>query len=230
MKTKLSNKLLMYWAVLEVLDKFNALWATATAFAAAYNNFKAAVTQIQNTAKLSGMKTENITAGKNAAVKSFTVKLFKVTSLMLAYANATKNADLKNKVDYAESELDDMRPDELLNVTEDVVEEFDARKAALTDYNLDETDMEPIRAFLATFKKTTTATRTTITTRKAANERLRPQFADASVILKEQLENLMEKFRETNPDFYGEFWAARGIVDAGTRHDDKDDKPDEPEK
>lgn len=219
MRKIMNNKLLMYWAVLEILAKYKPLWTNIKGFVTAYDLFKAAVEAVQKTSGTSGIKTEEITAGKNAATEAYIADLFGAMSIVSVFAANNNDAAMKSKVDYAESELKDMRPGELLAVSQEVIGIIKANQAALTELGLQADDVTAIESFIDNFETITSATRTTITTRKTAGAQLRPQFAQASFELKEKLDKLMEQFRKSQPTFYQEYWNAREKVDYGVRHE-----------
>lgn len=217
----MNNKLLMYWAVLEVLAKYKQVWIGIKGFVTAHNHYKIAVEAIQKTTGAAGVKTEAITIGKKKAMDQYIADLYNAMSIVSVFATITKDAAMKSAVDYAESELKDMRPAELLAVSEELLEIIKSHQAALTELGLQNDDVLAIENFTENFESITSATRTTITARKAAGAQLRPQFAQASFELKEKLDKLMEQFRRTQPAFYDEYWNAREKVDYGVRHEEK---------
>lgn len=219
MRKIMNNKLLMYWAVLEILAKYKPLWANIKGFVTAHDLFKASVEAVQKTSGTSGIKTEEITAGKNAATEAYIADLFGAMSIVSVFAANSNDAVMKSKMDYTESELKDMRPGELLAVSQEVIGIIKANQAALTELGLQADDVTAIESFIGNFETITSATRTTITTRKTAGAQLRPQFAQASFELKEKLDKLMEQFRKSQPTFYQEYWNAREKVDYGVRHE-----------
>ena len=222
MKKFLNNKLLMFWAVLEVLAKFRLVWQAIAGFVTIRNEFFDSVNKIQKTANTAGKKTGEVTKWKNKSINDFVVFLFKLTSMISVHATNTKNADLKNRFDYTEGELKNMRPGELLGISEEALEVIKANREALAILGLTVADEEALEEFIDNFETITMATRTTITGRKAAGTLLRPQFKDASFTLKEKLDGMMEQFRVTNPDFYLEYWNARNKIDYGIRHEEEE--------
>jgi hypothetical protein len=221
MRKIMNNKLLMYWAVIEILAKYKPLWTNIKGFVKAHDLFKAAVEILQITSGTSGIKTEEITAGKNAATEAYITDLFNAMSIVSVFATNNDDMAMKSKVDYVESELKDMRPGELLAVSQEVIAMIKANQVELTDLGLLAEDVTAIESFIENFETITMATRTTITTRKTAGAQLRPQFAVASYELKEKLDKLMEQFRKTQPTFYQEYWNAREKVDYGVRYEKK---------
>lgn len=221
MRKPLNNKLLMFWAVLNVLDKFKLLWSGIAGFVTVQKDFRGATDKLQKTATAAGTKTKEITKNKNSSVKNFIVHLFRATSILAVHATNTGNTALQNQTDYTESELEDMRPAELLGLSDLVLENLTANKTELVNLGLTEEDITIIADFIDNFETITSSPRTTITSRKAAGAQLRPQFAAASFILKEKLDKLMEQFRLTQPEFYNEYWNARDTVKYGTRHEEE---------
>ncbi len=227
MRKIMNNKLLMYWAVIEILAKYKPVWTPIKGFVKVHDLFKAAVEAIQKTSGTSGIKTEEITAGKNAATKAYIADLFNAMSIVSVFVANNNDAAMKSKVDYAESELKDMRPGELLAESLEVIAIIKSNQEALTDLGLQADDVTAIENFIDNFEVITSATRTTITARKTAGAQLRPQFAAASYELKEKLDRLMEQFRKTQPTFYQEYWNAREKVDYGVRHEKKKENGNE---
>ena len=56
---------------------------------------------------------------------------------------------------------------------------------------------------------------------KAARQSLSREFKEANVILKKDLDKLIELVKESAPDFYNEYKAARVVIDLGVRHASK---------
>ena len=56
---------------------------------------------------------------------------------------------------------------------------------------------------------------------KSATERLPVLFRKASSLLTRRLDRLMVRFKKSNPEFYGEYRAARTIVDRAATHETK---------
>jgi hypothetical protein len=59
---------------------------------------------------------------------------------------------------------------------------------------------------------------------KATREALTAAFDRTDIILKSELDSLMEAVREKNPAFYNEYWASRVIKDLGFGHKNGDDQ------
>lgn len=227
MRKILNNKLLMYWTVLEVLAKYKQVWNTITGFTAVHEQFEATVKAIQKISAASDVKTNEVTEGKNHAIAGFIVELFKCISILSVNATRTNNKELKSRVDYTESELENMRPSELLSLSQEVLELATANIAELTKLGLTDADTSALVQFIENFEEITSATRTTITARKTAGGQLKSQFTEARFILNEQLDGLMEQFRTKQPVFYNEYWNARKTVDYGIRHEKKEGTEDQ---
>lgn len=223
MKKRFSNKLLMFWAVLKVLAKFKTVWESIPGFTMVHKEFEAAVGAIQKTSTASNIKTGEITKGAAQSIDAVVILVFKLTSLLSVFATRTRNHELKNDVDFTESELEYMRPGELLGVAELVLELIPKYQTELVALGLNDADVTTLSAYVNGFTGATTATRSTITARKAAGALLKPQFAETGEILKEQLDGLMEQFRTSSPAFYNEYWNARKTMDYGIRHEKEEE-------
>jgi hypothetical protein len=219
MKKYLNNKLLMFWAVLEVLTKFKSLWESIPGFVTIFNEFDTATRGIKKTSAAAGVKTGKITEEKNTQVSKFVLVIYRLTSVLSVHATNTGNAELKNSVDYTDAELADLRPADLLALSEEIQKLVAANKPALVLLGLKEADVTALDNYIGTFEKITTSPRTTIIARKTAGTLLNPQFKKASSILKEKVDGLVEQFHESDTDFYTEYWNARNKIDYGTRHE-----------
>lgn len=222
MKKILNNKLLMFWAVLEVLAKFKEIWSSIAGFVAIEGEFRKAAETVRKTSNKAGTKTREITKDKNESLKGFAELLFKVTSLLSVYATNTHNAALKSSVDYTEGEIKELTPVELLALAEEILEIVAIHKTGLTPLGLQESDITSLSGYVEGLESVASSTRTTITARKTAGGLLRPQVSAANFILKEKLDKLMEQFRASHPEFYDEYWNAREKVDYGVRHESEE--------
>lgn len=63
--------------------------------------------------------------------------------------------------------------------------------------------------------------RVSVSERKAAHEKLAKLFAQTDALLKNQLDRLMVRFRETEPELYATYQNARRIIPYGVRHEKK---------
>ncbi|HEX3010131.1 MAG TPA: hypothetical protein VHO90_21195 [Bacteroidales bacterium] len=225
MRKSSNNKLMMYWAVIEILLKFKQLWESIVGFKAAYDEFVGAVGKVQDTSVLADAKTGKITGQKNATLKGYVAHLFRMTSLLSVLATNKGDAQLKSQVDYSRDELEGMRPPELHAVAKLVATLLTTHKTALVDLGLKADDITRVDAIVSSLESVASATRNAINKRKAAGARVNPLMTAAGDILKNKLDGLVEQFNETEPIFYDEYWNSRDIVDYGIRHEEEETPP-----
>jgi hypothetical protein len=225
MRKVFNNKLLMFWAVLDVLDRFKQLWDTIAGFKAAHDEFRASTDVLQQTSVVADSKTKQVSGKRKTTIREYVVHLFRATSLLSVLSTNNGDAELKSQVDYTQDELESMRPPELLALSKLIKQLLQTHKTALLLLGLTEADITQVDTIVTSLEGVASSTRGSITKRKTAGAQLRPQFATSSFVLKEKLDKLMEQFRLTQPTFYEEYWNARGIVDYGIRHEEEETPP-----
>lgn len=225
MLKRLENKLRMFQAVKQVLDRNSGIWQGITALVAIVNEFFEKMNQITETRKVTESSSKGATAGKNTEEELLVDTVFEVSSALYAMAVRSGNAALQQKVKFTEGELQTAREGELATIGETIAALARENLEALAEYGVDDARVKGLEDSTARFKELISTPRADIAQRKAAQARLKELFIETSGLLTHQLDRLLIKYRSSHPDFYAAYMNARVIVDHGIRHE----KPEEPE-
>jgi hypothetical protein len=108
------------------------------------------------------------------------------------------------------------------------IELAQAHGAELGTYGISTADIESLVAELAAYRKQREEQQLKIAESKAAREMLYASFDEATDILREEIDPLIELVETIDPEFYNRYKAARVIKDIGG-HTAKSSKPETPQ-
>jgi hypothetical protein len=225
MEKRLNNKLTMYRAAYAVLQKYSGIWQPVPVMVTLSDELKTAIESIETLSKQASESTVGVTESKNQLWEKLIKESYIITSALTAYAARTGNAELKNKVNYTESDLVNSRQNQLLDDVEKIYALAAENISKLADYGIVAAELESIRVNIDSFRQSMPGSRSTIANRKVSGQSLRELFAQTDNILNEQLDRMMEKYTKVNPAFYEEYKVARTIVDYGLRHEKVTETP-----
>ena len=134
-----------------------------------------------------------------------------------SYATEIGDGELAGKVSYSESRLPKGGPARLVARAETIVDLANKNLEALSEQNITEEKVTDLEAKIAAVKKAAGKPRASTVDRSAANKELIRLRRKGNTILKGRLDKLMVQFRDTNPEFYAKYKAARRIVNLATR-------------
>jgi hypothetical protein len=155
---------------------------------------------------------------KKQARNAVVLSSLHVVHTLYAYAEDQNDEGLKAKVNISETELHNLRDDELGTKAENYYTLANGLIASLADYGLAPSDLTTFRTEIDAF----TASKTNIGTGKAERTGTRSSltecFAEVDTLLMGIIDKLMEGFRKKDPEFYNAYWSARVIRDIGGSH------------
>ena len=206
------NRLTMVTTTTGVILKYKDVWEDHAAFARGF----AALGAEQETIEEQAL----IAAGASGAAKAKQLALQalgrageEIIGAVLSYAAENALPELAAKVDFAPTAF-------LAGKARAVVTRANGVHGAATAVLTELADRGITAAKLAAFKKKIdafdgikTSPRAAIVQRKAANLLLPKLVRTAVNILNDQLDGLLVQFKDTHPNFYEEYFAARAIVD-----------------
>jgi hypothetical protein len=93
-----------------------------------------------------------------------------------------------------------------------------AHASELTDYGYTPEKLTAIATAIETFRSLILKPRETIGVRKQKITNLKQLFASLNSTLYDKLDNLIVLFKDSHPDFYGEYRTARNLIQTSARH------------
>jgi len=221
MTKKQENKRSMYGAVMATLDANNSIIAGVPALANAKADFDRLVKQIdersiQKREALAGKKVI-----KDKAEEELIAATIKVSAAAVAFASRNRKIDLKAKADVTPSRLRQMRVTELVNKAIAIHDAAGEVITELTDYGINEQSLVDLNRMITVFDGAIKSREVSLADRSSAGIDLAKLFEDVDLLLKEQIDKLIELVKPDNKQFYDAFQAARVIKDLGIRRKEK---------
>jgi hypothetical protein len=105
-----------------------------------------------------------------------------------------------------------------LSLANKVYNQAMTQAAALADYGYDAAALEDIHTAIERYHSLIAQPMDTICLRKQKTTDLKHLFAKLDSILYDRLDKLMVLFKDSNPDFYGQYRTARNVIDTSARH------------
>jgi hypothetical protein len=210
MNSKELNKLSMLYAIQSVLKKHADIVKSNAALDEAgkyYNDKIAAILAKDN--KYLTIKSGAI-ASKNNAAGELIIIGQKFANALFSLGRKINDDALKAECGLTPSDFNCFRDVELEQKCNHLLECARIHVNELAAYNLDITRLETA---LATFRTRSEIVPQKKAESKASRQNLSMEFHAANQILRKDLDKLIELVKETAPDFYGEYKAARVISD-----------------
>jgi len=224
------NKLSMGLAVQKVVNQNNGIWSGLPAFVTAFGDYETIIQDIQSNRVVQEMDTRGVTLDKAGAEAVLIEKTLVVSTGTYAYAVATNNNTLKEKVNYSPSDLRRSRDTILRDICQLIHDEANAVIGDLADYGILPADLTDLQNKIDAYNNAIAAPREAITDRSRATEELKEFFKLMDVVLNDRIDKIMEQFKKDNPKFHRQYFNARIIIDLGRGGgDDEGGEPQEPE-
>jgi hypothetical protein len=206
----------MFIAVLGVLDSFKTVWQAVVAFASARAALDTAIDAIRDEELKQSGTTTGITENKRAARQAMCSAAAMVGGAVAAWAETQGKNDIFDTVDLSSSDLLHQTEADCLTHCNAIYNAANANLAALTAAGtLAAADLTDFNSKIGAFDALIAAPRLAKTGTSAATNLLPDKIDAGDRICERQLDKLMERYKDSNPDFYGAYQVARIIVDTG---------------
>ena len=210
------SHLKMLTAVLGVLDSFKTVWLTVVAFAGAHDALAAAIAAIRAEELKQSGTTVGYTQNKRLARQAMCMSAAVVGGAVAQWAETQNKNDLFDAVDFSAPDLMHQTEQDCLTNCTAIYNAGNANVAALTTGGtLLAADLADLSTKTATFNTLLTTPRQVRAGISTATDLLPDKLDAADRICERQLDRLMERYKDSNADFYGAYQVARLIVDAG---------------
>lgn len=212
------NKLSTYEGVLNILKDNEDKTSTVTGFSESVTELDSVVSKIKLKAAEKADATSGKTAAKYLAEDGLISALLPVSASLVILGRREKDMTLKEKATVTESGLRRMRDTELSTKANSIYELAASRATDLQARGVTAEKLTALKAKIETYDQTLSARESSVSERMGASQSLVDLFKEADSLLDEEVDGLMEHVRDDYPQFYNEYFAARMIKDAGTRH------------
>ena len=210
MKALLLRKLMMYKAVLAVLNVWSTIWNQLSAFTENHAHLNQYINDIEK--KKESLRDSNtITEEKNQRLDEMIDLAGTTCGAGASYAKKKKDKALTMSFNYTASALESGTEDERYMRCLTIAEAAEPIKAELVKHNLTEDQFTEFKNLLPVVKELIKAPHLAIKGHKSTNTEMKQLFKDCDAFLKDELDRDMRTFRKTQRDFYAEYTTSREI-------------------
>lgn len=228
MKDSLENKLTMYGAVVSLLEANAAKIGPLTALTDQLTDLKDRIAAIKEKDTLANTASKGNASAKAADRIALMEDALTIVSALSAYGASTNDERLIELSAYNKSRLYGLRDTQLAIDVANIKSLADANSASLAGYGITPAMITELETKLTTFNASMGTKETGADVSSTAFEQLDIMFKDVDNFLKDQMDKTMKYFRNSDPQFYGEYVHSREIIDLGVRHKDEEG-PEPPE-
>ncbi|MGD0036558.1 MAG: hypothetical protein ABSC53_04610 [Bacteroidota bacterium] len=221
MRTNQKNKLRMTKAVIAKLSANSAELAQVPAIAPALAKLSQCVQSIETKETERGDQSTGKLEVRDEAEDILVEALVQVSSSLTAFASSSNDTELYEKAKIKKSVLHRLRDEELLLKAKSILALAQQYAVQLVPFG---TTAEIITSFdqaIASFQTAAANVDTSFSGRSGARLSVNEAFDESDIILKDQLDNLMESVKKIDPQLYNEYKIARVIHDLGGPRDTK---------
>lgn len=220
MRKDLEDRFTMFYAVQTAVDKHNAAWAALVPYANATTAFKDKIVAIEAEVAKQGTDLEGYALDKAAKKEKMVQKGLAIANQVYAYAEDNDDAVLREKMDVSYSDLTAPRDAVIAQKCQVIHDEANAVIASIGAYGVVAADLTALETLIDAYEAVISAPRTAITVRKGATEAIETLIKEGTTILTNRMDKLMSEFKDSNPDFYQEYFDARIVVNTGSKKEE----------
>ncbi len=209
------DKRSMYQAVRTHLGTNQAIWSGVPAFVTAEAAFRGEVTNIQSLAQDQQQPSTGVTSAKQQLRGTMADAAMPIVGPLKALAAVTQDTELAADSDFTRSDFIYGRDTVGADNADKIHGLAAARVTELANYSVTQQQVDDLRSAIDAYRDSIGRPRQVIGTKAAATEQLEAAFVRADAVLNEQLDNLVEIFRLSQPAFYLGYQNARQIIDGG---------------
>lgn len=207
------NKLAMLMAVSAFFDRFKSELSILPALSKAIEKFMAMMTEINEVHSIQQGLMQSNTQMKQKEEAEMIQAVVQTAAAMHVYAQVNNLPDLADKTRVSPSTLQKMPDVELKTACLHIYDQAKALDGQLTDYGITSEMIDQLKKEIDDFVALISSPRSAIVTRSQATARLKTLFSDITILLNDQIDQLMVLFKDAQPQVYHTYKAARIIVD-----------------
>jgi hypothetical protein len=207
----------MFKTVSAYLDDNTSVWSGMAPLATAVTEFKGKVAEIDAAAQKQETP-RGATEDKAEARETLEDVLFLTCEALGVLGHTGNDHDLSAIASVTASSLRRMTEEELSHRAESVLTEANAKKTELVAMQVTQANRDELNQALQDFNTSKTNPRKATVERMTQTQSLPTLIREASSILRDQIDRLVNMFRRTNPGFVTGYNAARVIIDRAASH------------
>jgi len=215
-----SNKLNMFEATSQLLESNDTIWNSNSVISTVVSAFDAHIDALNGSDQAQKTSTKGITETKAQAKMAMVNATMTLVNAGKAFASATSNTTLKNAMSHSKTEIlhaIDTDADDICQNIHDALSPTTII-TGLAPYGADANALQTQQTAINTFSALIGTPRATKAISMNATINIDQHFDDATTLLKDQLDPLMEQYQSSEAEFYNEYKAVRVIQNIGHRH------------
>lgn len=142
--------------------------------------------------------------------------LHEVAGAVHACAVKSANDDLAARTDLSRTGITEGRDAAIVTRCQTLLETASGVLESLGEYQITQAKLNTLKKRIEAFDKLRSKPRQKVATSSAATNQLPKLFRQASTLLSRRLDRLAVQFKETQPDLYAAYQAARVVVKSGS--------------
>lgn len=218
MNDRQNTKLNMAQRVSNVLDLYSGVYANITPMVTAAGELKTAIGDIRHTdtQRAAG----SITAAsedKNKAEEAMVEIALRFANALYVIGFTSNNAELTVLSNLSARSFFNATDNESLTQARRIITLAEANAEVLATYGLDTAALTDLKNATETFASFITKPMDIIGSRKQKTTTLAQLFAELDSIFYDKLDKLMVLFKQSAPDFYGEYRTARNLINTAKK-------------
>ncbi len=215
------NKLGMYLAVIQVLNKFSAVFANVPALVRLAASLAQLAANIGTKSEAIGIGTSPKTEAKRKAEGEMSAGVSVLVGKLHSYATDKENAELMKQSDVTEWDIHHQRDAERGKYADQMLDLVEANLPNLADYAVTSDKIAAARQLVVDHDGTIGDRSSTKNSQTGGRDSVMAMFAQADSILEDQIDRMIPDFKKDNPDFCAAYDAARVIKDIAAHHKGK---------
>lgn len=228
MNDRQESKLDMFQRVLNTCKNYNQVYAKIPVFVQSVGELEDTVEAIsQNSKRQASSISTGVTVTKALALEQLVRSCIKVADLVYVYAFRTKKHELLPKVSINKHMLYHGRDNDAITLASIVADEASEHAAELVDYGVEAQDLTELNEAIGQFRTFLSKPKQVIGERTLHTKNLKELFSDADSILCDQLDKLIGKFRESEPEFFTLYKNSRNVINTAARKRKNDSGKDD---
>lgn len=203
----------MYETVLAIIMQNQSSWANFPAFSTMVGEFSGKLQELEDLSYQQGTVLPGVTSAKNELRRQTIRKARVLVGALKAYALFTGGVMLAEQVDLSQSDLARLSHLEFKNQLDAIIILCTEHLTELGDYGVTQALIDELQTLRDECDVAFGSPRQAIVDRKTVTQSIELRVSALDKLLKKGLDALMISFKDTVPDFYFHYKAARVIVD-----------------
>ena len=215
----------MYFATDLVLDNHLDLISVFPELTFAHQRIKEKISLIDLYRQVQEANNSGLTVSK-IILRADVIRLInKFAAALLAHGTITKDNELKTKASYSNTELLRAADPTLYDIGYLLYNLANSRRPEMERFFVTETDFNLMESVLTSFRSSIPQKRVAVGTSKVSTTNIGETFNAIDLLLKEDVDVLIQPFQFTQIDFYNKYKSARTIVETGGNRKRSDEEP-----